>query len=123
MVPISQFVPQGINPDAKKQDLGINLYVPNNGTRDQSLTGIGGPRVYVVQLCANIDTQIKITSCCTSRVPFIAKTDMSSPVYCTSVRNTSLLYKCTQNQFTVKVNTKPVYCKSVQKQFTVQEYT
>ena len=40
-------MPQGINPDAKKQDLGINLYVPNNGTRDQSLTGIGGPRVYV----------------------------------------------------------------------------
>ena len=31
----------------KKQDLGINPHVPNNGSRDQSLTGIGGPRVYV----------------------------------------------------------------------------
>ena len=30
----------------KKQDLGINPYVANNGYRDQSLTGIGGPRVY-----------------------------------------------------------------------------
>ena len=29
----------------KKQDLGINPYVVNNGSRDQSLTGIGGPRV------------------------------------------------------------------------------
>ena len=32
----------------KKQDLGINPYVANNGSRDQSLTGIGGPRVYVI---------------------------------------------------------------------------
>ena len=32
----------------KKQDLGINPHVANNGSRDQSLTGIGGPRVYVV---------------------------------------------------------------------------
>ena len=31
----------------KKQDLGINPHVPKNGSRDQSLTGIGGPRVYV----------------------------------------------------------------------------
>ena len=31
----------------KNQDLGINPYVANNGSRDQSLTGIGGPRVYV----------------------------------------------------------------------------
>ena len=29
----------------KKRDLGINPYVANNGSRDQSLTGIGGPRV------------------------------------------------------------------------------
>ena len=29
----------------KKQDLGINPFVANNGSRDQSLTGIGGPRV------------------------------------------------------------------------------
>ena len=33
-----------------KQDLGINPYVANNGSRDQSLTGIGGPRVYVGEL-------------------------------------------------------------------------
>ena len=30
-----------------KQDVGINPYVANNGSRDQSLTGIGGLRVYV----------------------------------------------------------------------------
>ena len=29
----------------KKQDLGINPHVAKNGSRDQSLTGIGGPRV------------------------------------------------------------------------------
>ena len=29
----------------KKQDLGINSHVAKNGSRDQSLTGIGGPRV------------------------------------------------------------------------------
>ena len=29
----------------KKQDLGINPHVANNSSRDQSLTGIGGPRV------------------------------------------------------------------------------
>ena len=29
-------------------------------------------------------------------------------VYSTSVQETSLLYKCTQNQFTVQVYTKPV---------------
>ena len=29
----------------KKQDIGINLNAANNGYRDQSLTGIGGPRV------------------------------------------------------------------------------
>ena len=31
-----------------KQDVGINPYVANNGSRDQSLTGIGGPWVYVL---------------------------------------------------------------------------
>ena len=31
----------------KKQDLGINPHVAKNGSRDQSLTGMGGPRVYV----------------------------------------------------------------------------
>ena len=34
----------------KKQDLGINPYVVNNGSRDQSLTGIGGPRVTLKKL-------------------------------------------------------------------------
>ena len=34
----------------KKQDLGINPYVANNGSRDQSLTGIGGPRVTLVNI-------------------------------------------------------------------------
>ena len=28
-----------------RQDLGINPHVAKNGSRDQSLTGIGGPRV------------------------------------------------------------------------------
>ena len=36
----------------KKQNLGINPYVANNGSRDQSLTGIGGPRVYVKKIVA-----------------------------------------------------------------------
>ena len=31
----------------KKQDIGINLNVANNGYRDQSLTGIGGPRQHL----------------------------------------------------------------------------
>ena len=88
----------------------------------------------VFELCA-ISEQIvckhrhtdKNTSCCTSRVAFMAKTD------CTSVYKTSLLYNCTQNQFTVQVYTKPVYGTSVHKtsllykctqnQFTVQVYT
>ena len=34
----------------KKQDLGINPHVANNGSRDQSLTGIGGPRVTLIYL-------------------------------------------------------------------------
>ena len=88
----------------------------------------------VFKLCA-ISEQIvckhrhtdKNTSCCTSRVAFMAKTD------CTSVYKTSLLYNCTQNQFTVQVYTNPVYGTSVHKtsllykctqnQFTVQVYT
>ena len=52
----------------------------------------------------------------------MAKTDMPSPVYCasvpvydTSVHKTSLLYKCTQNQFThiTSLHTKPVHCANV----------
>ena len=40
----------------------------------------------------------------------------TKPVYCTSVNTTSLLYKFTQNQFTVvQVYTKPVYCISLHK--------
>ena len=88
----------------------------------------------VFELCA-ISEQIvckhrhtdKNTSCCTSRVAFMAKT------VCTSVYKTSLLYNCTQNQFTVQEYTKTVYCTSVHKtsllykctqnQFTVQVYT
>ena len=31
----------------KKQNIGINPHAANNNYRDQSLTGIGGPRVYV----------------------------------------------------------------------------
>ena len=38
---------------------------------------------------------------------------MPSPVYCASVHKTSLMYKCTQNQFNVQVYTKLVYCTSV----------
>ena len=40
--------PEGSILMLKKQDLGINPHVPNNCSRDQSLTGIGGPRVYVI---------------------------------------------------------------------------
>ena len=32
----------------KKQKIGINPHAANNNYRDQSLTGIGGPRVYVL---------------------------------------------------------------------------
>ena len=45
--PYLNLCPEGLVLMLKKQDLGINPYVPNNGSRDQSLTGIGGPRVYV----------------------------------------------------------------------------
>ena len=94
----------------------------------------------VFELCA-ISEQIvckhrhtdKNTSCCTSRVAFMAKTDMPSPVYSASVHKTSILYKCIQNQFTVQEYTKPVNCTSVNKtslwykctqnQFMVQVYT
>ena len=31
----------------KKHYIGINPHVANSGSRDWSLTGIGGPRVYV----------------------------------------------------------------------------
>ena len=31
----------------KKQNIGINPHAANKYCRDQSLTGIGGPRVYV----------------------------------------------------------------------------
>ena len=48
-IPISNFVPGGINPDDNKNKTkgGINPHVANNGSRDQSLTGIRGPRVYM----------------------------------------------------------------------------
>ena len=39
----------------------------------------------------------------------------TKPVYGTSVHKISLWYKCTQNQFIVQVYTKPVYCTSVHK--------
>ena len=45
--PYLNLCPEGLVLMLKKQDLGINPNVPNNGSRDQSLTGIGGPRVYV----------------------------------------------------------------------------
>ena len=97
----------------------------------------------VFELCA-ISEQIvckhkhtdKNTSCCTSRVAFMAKTDCTSEYktsYCTIVHKTGLLYKSTQNQFMVQVYTKPVYCtrvhktsspcKCTQNQFTVKVYT
>ena len=31
----------------KKQDIGINPHIANNGSKDQFLTGIGGPQVYL----------------------------------------------------------------------------
>ena len=45
--PTLNLCPEGSILMLKKQDLGINPYVANNGYRDQSHTGIGGPRVYV----------------------------------------------------------------------------
>ena len=62
--------------------------------------------------------------------------ELVSQSFCSLLRNlfksTSLLYKHTQNQFTVQAYTKPVYCTSVHKtsllynftqnQFTVQVY-
>ena len=41
----------------KKQDLGINPYVVNIGSRDQSLTGIGGPRVTLQLSMSYLSTQ------------------------------------------------------------------
>ena len=53
-------------------------------------------------LCRHMYTHTdKNTSCCISRVAFIAKKDAPSPVYCVSVHKTSLLYKCTKNQLNV----------------------
>ena len=45
--PYLNLCPEGSILMLKKQVLGINPYLANNGSRDQSLTGIGGPRVYV----------------------------------------------------------------------------
>ena len=60
----------------------------------------------------DIDTQTKTLPIAT-RVAFITKTDMPSPVYYASVHKTSLMYKHTQNQFNVQVYNKLVYCTSV----------
>ena len=49
--------PEGSILMLKKQDLGINPHVPKNGSRDQSLTGIGGPRVYVAIFARFIASQ------------------------------------------------------------------
>ena len=43
--PYINLCPEGSILKLKKQDLGINPYAANNGYRDQSLNGIGGPRV------------------------------------------------------------------------------
>ena len=99
---------------------------------------------FVQNVCLHRHTQDKNTSFCTSRVAFIAK--KASLLYkyhkisfCTTVHKTtsvyitSSLYKFTQNQFTVQVYTKPIYCTSLHKtsslykftqnQFTIQVYT
>ena len=39
----------------------------------------------------------------------------TKPIYCTCLHKTSSLNKFTQNQFTIQVYTKPVYCTSVHK--------
>ena len=59
--PYLNLCPEGLVLMLKKQDLGINPYVSNNGSRDQSLTGIGGPRVYVVyaMLCFSVATTLQ----------------------------------------------------------------
>ena len=43
--PSLNLCPEGSILMLQKQDLGINPHVANNGSRDQTLTGIGGPRV------------------------------------------------------------------------------
>ena len=45
--PYLNLCPEGSILMLKKQDLVINPYVANIGSRDHSLIGIGGPRVYV----------------------------------------------------------------------------
>ena len=75
------------------------------------------------QIVCNHRHTDKNTSCYTSRVAFIAKTDMPSPVSCASVHKSSILYKCIQNQFTVQVYTVHLTsspCKCTQNQFSVQ---
>jgi len=99
-------------------------------------------------MCAYIHkhthTHRQITAFCTSRVAFIArKASLLYKYYkisfCTTVHKTtsvyitSSLYKFTQNQFTVQMYTKPIYCTSLHKtsslykctqnQYTVQVYT
>ena len=75
------------------------------------------------KLCAYIDAQTKT-------LPFAL---LELLAHCTSLLKTSSLYKCTQNQLTVPVYTKPVYGTSVHKtslwykctqtQYMVQVYT
>ena len=52
-------------------------------------------------------SDLMFTSFCPSRAAFV--------VYCTSVHKITLLYKCTQNYFTIQVYTKLVDCTSVHK--------
>ena len=59
MSPYLNLCPEGSILMLKKQDLGINPYLAKNGFRDQSLTGIGGPRVYVVFYYKFIDVGSK----------------------------------------------------------------
>ena len=55
----------------------------------------------------------KISSLCKCTQNQLTVQVYTKPVDCTSVHKTSLLYKCIHNQFTVQVYTKPIHCTSV----------
>ena len=61
--PSFNFCPKESILKLKKQDLGINPYVANIGSRDQSLTGIGGPRVALLQTGENLRVFLFVINC------------------------------------------------------------
>ena len=59
LVPRLEVLAEGSILMLKKQDLGINSYVANIGSRDHFLTGIGGPWVHVTDLDFSVVNTIK----------------------------------------------------------------